>query len=153
MRTIAVSTLFLPLVQPSRAKGRRHGKGRDDRGVHPGGPAAIPPQDPALPGRAGADMVMLGILPTIREEHFDARWLSPSSRYAVLNEQIFAARGEAMLLNMEGPPMPGRPPERLRTYTESILPEAACTSAQLHLQVKPEDFAAHWNAAQCLAGP
>jgi gamma-glutamyl:cysteine ligase YbdK (ATP-grasp superfamily) len=102
---------------------------------------------------AGADMVMIGILPTIREEHFDARWLSPSSRYAVLNEQIFAARGEAMLLNMEGPPMPGRPPERLRTYTESILPEAACTSAQLHLQVEPEDFAGHWNAAQCLAGP
>jgi gamma-glutamyl:cysteine ligase YbdK (ATP-grasp superfamily) len=102
---------------------------------------------------AGADMVMIGILPTIREEHFDARWLSPSSRYAVLNEQIFAARGEAMLLNMEGPPMPGRSPDRLRSYTESILPEAACTSAQLHLQVEPEDFAGHWNAAQCLAGP
>ncbi|MEV4310919.1 glutamate--cysteine ligase [Actinocrispum sp. NPDC049592] len=102
---------------------------------------------------AGTDMVMIGILPTIREEHFDARWLSPNSRYSVLNEQIFAARGEEMLLNMEGQPMPGRPPDRLRSYAESILPEAACTSAQLHLQVEPEGFAAHWNAAQCLAGP
>jgi gamma-glutamyl:cysteine ligase YbdK (ATP-grasp superfamily) len=102
---------------------------------------------------AGADMVMIGILPTLREEHFDARWLSQNSRYAVLNEQIFAARGEEMLLNMEGQAMPGRSPDRLRSYTESILPEAACTSAQLHLQVEPEDFAAHWNAAQCLAGP
>jgi gamma-glutamyl:cysteine ligase YbdK (ATP-grasp superfamily) len=102
---------------------------------------------------AGADLVMIGILPTLREEHFDSRWLSPSSRYAVLNEQIFAARGEEMLLNMEGVAMPGRAPERLRSYSESILPEAACTSAQLHLQVAPEDFAAHWNAAQCLAGP
>jgi gamma-glutamyl:cysteine ligase YbdK (ATP-grasp superfamily) len=102
---------------------------------------------------AGSDLVMIGILPTLTEEHFDARWLSPSSRYAVLNERIFAARGEEMLLNMEGEPMPGRPADRLRSYTESILPEAACTSAQLHLQVAPEDFAAHWNAAQCLAGP
>mgnify|MGYP007039573283 CR=1 FL=1 len=100
---------------------------------------------------AGSDLVMIGILPTLTEEHFDARWLSPSSRYTVLNERIFAARGEEMLLNMEGEPMPGRQPDRLRSYAESILPEAACTSAQLHLQVAPEDFAAHWNAAQCLA--
>nr|CTQ94669.1 FIG01038974: hypothetical protein [Kibdelosporangium sp. MJ126-NF4] len=102
---------------------------------------------------AGSDLVMIGILPTVREEHFDARWLSPKGRYRVLNERIFAARGEEMLLNMEGDPIPGRQPERLRCYVESILPEAACTSAQLHLQVAPEDFAAHWNAAQCLAGP
>lgn len=102
---------------------------------------------------AGSDLVMIGILPTVREEHFDARWLSPMSRYRVLNERIFAARGEEMLLNMEGDPMPGRAPDRLRCSVQSILPEAACTSAQLHLQVAPEDFAAHWNAAQCLAGP
>ncbi|ONI78698.1 glutamate--cysteine ligase [Actinosynnema sp. ALI-1.44] len=102
---------------------------------------------------AGADLVTIGILPTIREEHFDARWLSPHGRYRMLNERIFAARGEEMLLNMEGDPMPGQAPDRLRCYVESILPEAACTSAQLHLQVAPEDFAAHWNAAQCLAGP
>ncbi|MGH3626672.1 MAG: glutamate--cysteine ligase, partial [Sciscionella sp.] len=34
----------------------------------------------------------------------------------------------------------------------SIVAEAACTSAQLHLQVAPGDFAAHWNAAQSIAG-
>ncbi|ALG06041.1 hypothetical protein [Kibdelosporangium phytohabitans] len=102
---------------------------------------------------AGSDLVMIGILPTVREEHFDTRWLSPNGRYRMLNERIFAARGEEMLLNMEGDPMPGQAQDRLRCYVESILPEAACTSAQLHLQVAPEDFAAHWNAAQCLAGP
>src|SRR5690606_34109400 len=48
--------------------------------------------------------------------------------------------------------LPGREPERLRTFAQSILPEAACTSVQLHLQVAPEEFAAHWNAAQCMAG-
>ncbi|KAA2262964.1 glutamate--cysteine ligase [Solihabitans fulvus] len=101
---------------------------------------------------AGANLVMIGVLPTLRHEHFDARWLSNGPRYALLNDQIFAARGEEMVLDMEGLPMPGGGVERLRSYAESILPEAACTSVQLHLQVEPDDFAAHWNAAQCLAG-
>ena len=35
---------------------------------------------------------------------------------------------------------------------DSIAPEAACTSMQLHLQVHPDSFAGYWNAAQCLAG-
>jgi hypothetical protein len=101
---------------------------------------------------AGSNLVMIGVLPTLREEHFDPRWLSSGARYSLLNDQIFAARGEEMVLHMEGAPMPGRPAERLHSYAESILPEAACTSVQLHLQVAPDDFAAHWNAAQCLAG-
>ncbi|MCS7478941.1 glutamate-cysteine ligase family protein [Umezawaea endophytica] len=101
---------------------------------------------------AGANLVMIGVLPTLRHEHFDQRWLSNSSRYKVLNDSIFAARGEETVLHMEGSPIAGRVPERLLSYQESILPEAACTSVQLHLQVAPEDFAAHWNAAQCLAG-
>ncbi|WP_309111821.1 glutamate-cysteine ligase family protein [Saccharothrix sp.] len=102
---------------------------------------------------AGTSLVMIGVLPTLRHEHFDRRWLSDSPRYALLNDQIFAARGEEVVLNMEGTPMPGRAaPEKLLSYAESILPEAACTSVQLHLQVAPDDFAAHWNAAQALAG-
>ena len=42
--------------------------------------------------------------------------------------------------------------ERLSTYADTIAPEAACTSVQFHLQVSPQDYAANWNAAQCLAG-
>jgi gamma-glutamyl:cysteine ligase YbdK (ATP-grasp superfamily) len=101
---------------------------------------------------AGAALVMIGMLPTLREEHFKARWLSSNARYARLNDEIFAARGEDMVLSMDGPAIPGQRSERLRGSADSILPEAACTSAQLHLQVPPEEFATHWNAAQCLAG-
>jgi gamma-glutamyl:cysteine ligase YbdK (ATP-grasp superfamily) len=32
------------------------------------------------------------------------------------------------------------------------MPEAACTSFQLHVQVSPEEFPAYWNAAQAIAG-
>jgi gamma-glutamyl:cysteine ligase YbdK (ATP-grasp superfamily) len=101
---------------------------------------------------AGVGLAMIGMLPTLQREHFDRRWLSMNPRYAVLNEQIFTARGEDMVLEMDGAPMPGRGVERLRGFANSILPESACTSVQLHLQVAHGDFAAHWNAAQALAG-
>ncbi len=101
---------------------------------------------------AGASLVLIGMLPTLRPEHFDARWLSTGARYKVLNNEIFAARGEDMLLDIEGTPMGDGPAERVHAHCSSILGEAACTSAQLHLQVAPDDFAAYWNAAQCLAG-
>ncbi|MGH3902166.1 MAG: glutamate-cysteine ligase family protein [Pseudonocardiaceae bacterium] len=101
---------------------------------------------------AGVGLVMIGILPTLRADHFDQRWMSPKSRYALLNKQILASRREALELDMEGVALGENQPERLRCATDSIVPESACTSAQLHLQVAPDDFAAHWNAAQALAG-
>lgn len=101
---------------------------------------------------AGALIAVIGILPTLQQEHFDQKWLTNNARYSLLNDQILAARGEQPVLVLEGIGLPGRQPERLHCFTDSILPEAACTSFQLHLQVAPEEFAAHWNAAQCLAG-
>ena len=71
--------------------------------------------------------------------------LSANPRYALLNEQIFAARGEDLHLAIDGV-------ERLSVYADTIAPEAACTSVQLHQLVDPGVFARHWNAAQCIAG-
>ncbi|MEQ4715114.1 glutamate--cysteine ligase [Nonomuraea sp. B19D2] len=91
-------------------------------------------------------LVLIGILPTLREQDIGEGTLSANPRYRLLNEQIFAARGEDLHLAIEGV-------ERLDTHADSVAPEAACTSVQLHLQVSPEAFAAHWNAAQAIAGP
>ena len=93
----------------------------------------------------GAHMMIVGILPTLGEQHLHARTLSANPRYTLLNEQIFAARGEDLQLSIGGV-------ERLSAYADSIAPEAACTSVQLHQLVHPEDFARHWNAAQAIAG-
>jgi Glutamate-cysteine ligase family 2(GCS2) len=101
---------------------------------------------------AGVGLVMIGILPTLRPDHFDRRWMSPQWRYALLNKQILAARSGDLELDMEGVPLAGGHPERLRCAADSVLPESGCTSVQLHLQVAPDSFAAHWNAAQALAG-
>jgi hypothetical protein len=90
-------------------------------------------------------MAMIGILPTLRKEHLTPAALSKNPRYALLNEQIFAARGEDLEIRIDGI-------DRLAVTTDSIAPEAACTSTQFHLQVSPERFAGYWNAAQAIAG-
>ncbi|MGA8461652.1 MAG: glutamate--cysteine ligase, partial [Streptosporangiaceae bacterium] len=93
----------------------------------------------------GSRLVMIGILPTLRKEDVNEGTMSANDRYRVLNEQIFAARGEDMRIEIDGA-------ERLLTHMDSITPEAACTSVQLHLQVSPDAFASYWNAAQAIAG-
>jgi hypothetical protein len=95
--------------------------------------------------KAHARLVMVGILPTLTEDLLNGSALSANPRYALLNEQIFAARGEDLHLAIDGV-------ERLSVYADTIAPEAACTSVQLHQLVDPGAFARHWNAAQCVAG-
>ncbi|MDF0528407.1 glutamate-cysteine ligase family protein [Tsukamurella sp. 8F] len=99
----------------------------------------------------GAHTVMIGMLPTLTAAQFEKQWLSQSNRYEQLEEQIFAARGEDLLIDIEGSAFDGAA-EELHVVTGTILPEAACTSIQLHLRLAPEDFANHWNAAQAFAG-
>jgi hypothetical protein len=93
----------------------------------------------------GTHLVMIGILPTLAPRHLTYQSLSANPRYALLNDQIFAARGEDITIAIDGV-------EGLYLRCDSIAPEAACTSAQLHAQVCPESFAAYWNAAQSIAG-
>jgi hypothetical protein len=95
--------------------------------------------------QVGSQLVLIGILPTLRESDVGVQAMSSNPRYRLLNEEIFAARGEEMRISIEGP-------ERLLTHADTITPEAACTSAQFHLQVSPDTFASYWNAAQAIAG-
>ncbi|MEQ6901437.1 glutamate--cysteine ligase [Nocardioides sp. YIM 152588] len=92
-----------------------------------------------------AHLVMIGILPTLTPDHLTEETISANPRYKLLDEQILRARGEDILIDIVGD-------ERLRTTADSIMPEAACTSTQLHLQTSPEHFAAYWNASQAIAG-
>ncbi|MEU1282286.1 glutamate--cysteine ligase [Streptomyces sp. NPDC005805] len=95
-------------------------------------------------GEAGAGIVMIGILPTLKQHDLVTANLSDVDRYTLLNDQIVAARGEDFTLDIAGV-------ERLTATSSSIAPEAACTSVQLHLQVTPNRFADVWNAAQAVA--
>lgn len=98
--------------------------------------------------RLGSHIVMIGILPTVMPETYAGDWMSANARYQALNDAFLAARGEDIHLDITG-----TSGERLNSYADSLAPESACTSVQLHLQVQPSEFASYWNAAQVLAGP
>jgi gamma-glutamyl:cysteine ligase YbdK (ATP-grasp superfamily) len=93
----------------------------------------------------GAHLVMIGILPTLAEGHMAPSSLSGNPRYRLLSDQILNARGEDIVIDIAGT-------DRLRTTADSIVPEAACTSTQFHVQVSPDEFAAYWNASQAICG-
>jgi gamma-glutamyl:cysteine ligase YbdK (ATP-grasp superfamily) len=95
--------------------------------------------------QVGCKLVMIGILPTLQAEHVTLDSVSENPRYSMLDQQIFAARGEDLEIVIDGV-------ERLHMISDTIMPEAACTSTQVHLQVSPDDFAGYWNAAQAISG-
>jgi gamma-glutamyl:cysteine ligase YbdK (ATP-grasp superfamily) len=100
----------------------------------------------AKAGTMDAKVAIIGILPTLTDFDVTESNLSANPRYRALNDMILSARGEDIIIRIEGD-------ETLETTANSILFEAACTSMQLHLQVDPEDFAVCWNAAQALSAP
>ena len=56
---------------------------------------------------AGARIIAIGILPTIRPEHFQGEWISDNNRYTALNDSIFVARGEDIVIESR-PRLEGR---------------------------------------------
>jgi gamma-glutamyl:cysteine ligase YbdK (ATP-grasp superfamily) len=98
----------------------------------------------ARSAEVGAHQVMIGVLPTLAPGHLAPQTMSANPRYRLLSEQILHARGEDIRIDITGP-------ERLITTADSILPEAACTSTQFHVQTSPEQFAAYWNASQAIS--
>ncbi len=95
----------------------------------------------------GAHLVMIGVLPTLAEGHMGLQSISGNPRYRLLSEQILHARGEDLVIAITG----AGSGERLDTTSDSILPEAACTSTQLHVQTSPDMFGAYWNASQAIS--
>ncbi|WP_109471280.1 glutamate--cysteine ligase [Ornithinimicrobium cavernae] len=95
----------------------------------------------------GAQVVAVGILPTLMQDLFDGDWLSLGVRYTALNNAILTERGEGLELDIEGPTG-----ERVSGYFETIGPLSGCTSVQLHQQVTPQDFPLYWNAASAITG-
>jgi hypothetical protein len=92
-----------------------------------------------------AGLVLIGMLPTLAPDHLVLANLSANARYRLLNDEMVGARGEQFHYDISGV-------ERLQSVSDSIVPEAACTSVQFHLQVPPERFAHYWNASQAVAG-
>lgn len=93
----------------------------------------------------GVRLVAIGTLPTLGTEPLTRDRLSSPTRYALLSRRMRAERHAAVVVRIDGR-------ETLAFASDSIAPEAAATSLQLHLRVPPERLAAYYNAAQAVTG-
>jgi CBS domain-containing protein len=94
-----------------------------------------------------ADLILTGILPTLRKYDLEMENLTPKKRYYALMEAINQQLiGNAYELRLSGI-------DELLVKHDSPLLEACNTSFQVHLQVAPADFVCLYNISQALAAP
>jgi gamma-glutamyl:cysteine ligase YbdK (ATP-grasp superfamily) len=92
-------------------------------------------------------LVMIGILPTVRNEDLTMRHISGMKRYQALNEQVLRLReGRPLELNIYGQ-------EKLRSSHMDVMMESATTSFQIHMQVPLDQAARIYNASQVVSAP
>jgi len=92
------------------------------------------------------EVVLIGILPTIRTSDLSMQNMTPKQRYFDLNEATNRMRGQDYELNIKGT-------DELIMKHSNVMLEAANTSFQVHMQVSPEEFARLHNVAQVAASP
>ncbi|MCG8606678.1 glutamate-cysteine ligase family protein, partial [bacterium] len=93
-----------------------------------------------------ADVVLTGILPTLRKSDLGLGNLTPKPRYKALNEAMTRMRGGHYDLFLRGV-------DELYVKHDSVMLEACNTSFQVHFQVSSDEFARYYNIAQAIAGP
>jgi CBS domain-containing protein len=94
-----------------------------------------------------AEVILTGILPTLRKIDLELHNLTPKPRYFALMESINRQLiGSAYELRLTGI-------DELLVKHDSPLLEACNTSFQVHLQVAPAEFVQLYNIAQALAAP
>ncbi len=95
----------------------------------------------------GADIILTGVLPTLRKFDLTLDNLTPKKRYFALmesiNKQLIGNSYELRLSGID---------ELLLKHSSPML-EACNTSFQVHLQVSPDEFVKMYNIAQALAAP
>lgn len=94
-----------------------------------------------------AAVLLIGILPTLRDQDLTLEHMSGRARYRAINDQILQRRrGRPLELSIHGV-------EDLYATHRDVMLEAATTSFQAHLQVTAGEAAAFFNAAMALSAP
>jgi len=102
-------------------------------------------EDTALLHRA--HMLMIGILPTIRQSALCLANISSMQRYQALNEQVLKMRdGRPLRIDIQGR-------QKLLGSHEDVMLEAATTSLQLHLKISARDAAKAYNLSKIISAP
>ncbi|MDZ4805236.1 MAG: CBS domain-containing protein [Candidatus Eisenbacteria bacterium] len=92
------------------------------------------------------EILMVGILPTIRKSDLGEENMTPRARYHALNRALTALRGGTYEFYIKGV-------DELLLKHDSAMLEACNTSFQVHFQAGAKEFANLYNIAQVAAGP
>jgi len=93
-----------------------------------------------------ADVLLCGILPTLRKVDLSLENMTPQPRYFELNRAMHRMRGQDFTISIKGL-------DDLETTHDNVMLEACNTSFQIHFQVGPEEFAKLYNVAQAVTAP
>ena len=92
-------------------------------------------------------LILIGILPTVRQSDLSLANISPLNRFHALNAEILKRRdGQPLRLRIAGA-------ERLDLLHGDVMLEAAATSFQVHMQMPAGEAVRYYNASQILAAP
>ena len=94
----------------------------------------------------GAEVLLTGILPTVRKSDVSVDNLTPIPRYKALCDAIDNLRGKEYELRIQGMD------ELLMKFDTPML-EGCNTGFQVHLQIKPDEFVNRYNIAQAITAP
>ncbi len=94
----------------------------------------------------GVQVVLTGILPTIRKSDLGLESMTPMPRYHALNKAMSEMRGGAYEFHIKGL-------DELLIRHDSVMLEACNASFQVHFQSSAEEFPNLYNIAQVVAAP
>ncbi|MGB0646152.1 MAG: glutamate-cysteine ligase family protein [Bradymonadia bacterium] len=94
----------------------------------------------------GTDVILAGILPTLRRSDITLEMMTPKQRYFELNRVMSNQRGGDFHVMIKGI-------DELEMSHDSVMFEACNTSFQIHFQVGQDEFASLYNIAQAVTAP
>ncbi len=93
-----------------------------------------------------AQVLLAGILPTLRRADLTMANMTPNPRYRALNDMLVAMRGGDFHISIDGI-------DEIDVTHDNVMFEACNTSFQVHFQVAPAEFAKLYNVAQLVTAP
>jgi CBS domain-containing protein/gamma-glutamyl:cysteine ligase YbdK (ATP-grasp superfamily) len=94
----------------------------------------------------GSDVLITGILPTLRTSDLTLDNLTPLPRYHELNRSVKKLRRDPFSIHIKGL-------DELNMTHDNMMMESCNTSFQVHFQVEPNEFVTTYNAAQAITAP
>ncbi len=94
----------------------------------------------------GGDVLLAGILPTLRVSDLTLANLTPTPRYNELNRSVTQLRGGPFSIHIKGL-------DELQLTHDNMMMESCNTSFQVHFQVNPAEFVVTYNIAQAITAP